>query len=167
MASSKATRAISAAIRRILSAEIPTRSVDGIGLNSLDRDMRSAIRWNTGRWVTPPCAVGGRQVGLDTVAGQTGSACQRRCRQTSGLPSASRMSRPCSEDLGSLVDQDGCVGIASQIVKVHLAGAHQVMHEREDEQAVGAWRDADPFVGDCVIARPDRVDADDFCAAGF
>ncbi len=39
------------------------------------------------------------------------------------------------------------------------------MDQGHDEQPVRAGRDADPFVGDGVVARPDRVHANDLGAA--
>ena len=73
----------------------------------------------------------------------------------------------CSEDLDRYSPGRVALVIAGQIIKVDFAGASSVMHEREDKQAVGAGRDADPFVGDGVIARPDRVDADHFAPRAF
>ena len=63
------------------------------------------------------------------------------------------------------VHQHRSVGVLREILKVDLTRLHQLMHKREDEQTVGAGRDADPFVCNRVIARADRVHADDLGTA--
>ena len=114
----------------------------------------------------PAVAIGGRQVGLDTGLVKRGQL-SRDAVDNQLFAVCVAHQQAVFRGLGVAIDQDGCVRVACQIVKVHFAGAHQFMHESEDKQAVGAWSDADPFIGDCVITRPDRVDADDFCASGF
>ncbi|KUP94251.1 hypothetical protein TRIHO_08640 [Tritonibacter horizontis] len=64
-----------------------------------------------------------------------------------------------------LVHQHGRVGVAGKIVEVDLARFHQHMHQRQDEQPIGAGRDADPVIRHRVIAGADRVDANHPCAA--
>ena len=61
--------------------------------------------------------------------------------------------------------QPGGVGVAAEEFEVDLVGAQQLMHQRQDEQPIGAGADADPFVGDGGIAGADRVDRDELRAA--
>ncbi len=58
------------------------------------------------------------------------------------------------------VHQQGCVGPAGQVVKVHLARLQQAVDQRQDQQAVGAGRDAVPVIGHGGISGADGVDAD-------
>ncbi len=63
------------------------------------------------------------------------------------------------------VQQHRRVGGAAEVVEVDLAGLQQLVDQSKDEQAVGARRDPDPFVGDGVVAGAHRVDRDDLGAA--
>ena len=65
------------------------------------------------------------------------------------------------------VHQEARVGVAAQVVEIDLAGAEQLVDQGQDEEPVGAGRDADPFVGDGVVARADRVHAHDLAAIGL
>ena len=66
---------------------------------------------------------------------------------------------------GIVVHQMRGVGVAHEVVEIDLARRHQHMHEGEDEEPVGAGRDAEPFVGDGVVAGAHRVDRDHLGAA--
>ena len=57
------------------------------------------------------------------------------------------------------------VGVADEIVEVDLIGAEQLMDQSADQQPVGSRFDAEPFVGNGVVARADRIDGDDLGAA--
>ena len=67
--------------------------------------------------------------------------------------------------VGIAIHEAGRVGVAGKVVEIDLAGLEQAMDEGEDEQPVSARRDADPVVGDGVVAGADRVDPDDPRAA--
>ena len=56
------------------------------------------------------------------------------------------------------------IGVARQIVEIDLLGLQQLVHQCRGEQPIGARLDADPFVGDGVVARAHRVDGDDLHA---
>ena len=60
--------------------------------------------------------------------------------------------------------QPGRVGVAHQEIEVDAVGLQQLMHDRQHEQAIGAGRDADPFVGDRGIAGAHRIDRDELGA---
>jgi hypothetical protein len=64
-------------------------------------------------------------------------------------------------------DQPSGVRGAAQEIDVHLAGAQQFMHQGQNEQPVGAWRNAQPFVCDGGISGGDRVDRHHLGAAFF
>ena len=48
--------------------------------------------------------------------------------------------------------QPGRVGVAHQVLDIDLLGCQQLVHQRAGEQPVGAGPDADPFVGNRVVA---------------
>ena len=54
--------------------------------------------------------------------------------------------------------QPGRVGVAHQVVDIDLLGRQQLVHQRTGEQPVGAGPDADPFVGNGVVAGAHGVD---------
>ena len=60
--------------------------------------------------------------------------------------------------------QPGRVGVAHQEIEIDAVGLQQLMHDRQHQQAVGAGRDADPFVGDRRIAGAHRIDRDELGA---
>ena len=57
------------------------------------------------------------------------------------------------------------VGVAQQIIEIDAAGLQQLMNESKYEQAVGAGSDADPVIGNGVVAGTARVDRDHLGAA--
>ena len=59
------------------------------------------------------------------------------------------------------------VGVADDEIEVDAVGAQQLMHDGENEQAVAAGPDGDPFVGDGGIAGAHRVDRGELDAAAF
>ena len=67
--------------------------------------------------------------------------------------------------LGVALHQIARVGVAAEVVQIDLPRLEQLVHQREDEQAVGARGDAHPLIGDGVVARADRVHAHDLGAA--
>ncbi len=67
----------------------------------------------------------------------------------------------------NLIHEERHVGVADQVVEIDLAGFQQFVDQRQDEQSIGAGGDAYPFIGNCVIARADRVHADDLGTVGF
>ena len=71
--------------------------------------------------------------------------------------------------LGPLVrtHQQRRVGEPREVIEVDLPGLQQTMDQRQDQQAVGPRRHAEPFIRHRVIARADRVDADHLCAASL
>src|SRR3546814_11260792 len=52
--------------------------------------------------------------------------------------------------------EPGGVGVADEIVPIHLLRLQELVNQREGEQAVGAGTDAEPLVGDRRIAGLDR-----------
>ncbi len=56
------------------------------------------------------------------------------------------------------------IGVARQVVEIDLLRLQQLVHQRRGEQPVGAGLDADPLIGDRVVARAHRVDGDDLHA---
>ena len=64
-----------------------------------------------------------------------------------------------------LDDKPAGIGVTGEEVSVDLSRTQQFVDQREDEQAVGARPDADPFVGDRRITGADRIDRDDLGAA--
>ena len=62
------------------------------------------------------------------------------------------------------VDEAGRVGEAGEVVRVDPPRLEQAVHEAEDQEPVGAGRDAEPVVGHRVVAGADRVDRDDLRA---
>ena len=157
--------------------------VGQLGGDALDRGGRDAgaLGHRLGRVARVEIALGDemeRRHGLAAV-GQRHLAGQRRARVHGG-----RIDRPAQlpvpgkrPALGVAREQavlgaariahhePGRVGVAGEIVGVDLAGLDQLVDEREHEEAVGAGRDAEPFVGDRRIAGAHRIDRDELGAA--
>ena len=67
--------------------------------------------------------------------------------------------------LGVALHQVARVGVTAEIVQIDLPRLEQLVHQREDEQAVGARGDAHPLIGNGVVARAHRVHTHDLGAA--
>jgi hypothetical protein len=80
------------------------------------------------------------------LAGRPPAACRPRRARTARPPPSPGVDH-----------QPGRVGVADQVVEIDLAGAESSWISAR-QQPVGAGRDADPFVGNGVVARADRVD---------
>lgn len=109
-------------------------------------------------------AMGGRQVGLYPLAipwGKLAGAPVDHLR----LALRVAQQQACLRRGRILVHQAGGIGVVGQVIKVDLPGLHQQVHQRQDQQPIGARRDAVPVVGHGVIARADRVDPDHLGAA--
>ena len=100
-----------------------------------------------------------RQIGAD--AGRIeGHRLARGAVHYQGLAARVAQEQPMVWRCGIRVHQDRRIGVTREIVEVDLARRKQAMDERQDQQPIGAGRDADPVIGHRVIARADRVDAD-------
>lgn len=57
------------------------------------------------------------------------------------------------------------VGVANKVIGIDLAGAQQLVHQRQNKQPVAARRNADPFVGNRRITGADGIDQNELGAA--
>ena len=163
--SSKAARAISAASWRIRSAGMPVRAGHLLGRvvgrevvlghvvhHRAVGDALAAQRGRRGR--APPLAVPGR--GLAGAAVDDQRPALLVAQQQTVL-----------RRLRVAVHEAGRVGEAREVVEVDPPRLQQALDQRQDQQPVGARRDAVPVVGHGVVAGADRVDPDHLGAAGL
>ncbi len=61
--------------------------------------------------------------------------------------------------------QRGRVGVAHQIIEIDAAGGQQFVNDRQYQEAVGSGADADPFIGDGVVAGAAGIDRYDLGSA--
>ena len=136
------------------------------GAYSGDRK-RSASSWNTGTASRPSASLKRpRQRRRHVRRQRIGAACPVVLSCASGLAVGVAREQPVVVGAGIADHQPGRVGVAHEVVEIDLAAScSSSCTSARREQPVGAGLDADPLVGDGVVAGAHRIDGDHLDAA--
>ena len=164
ISSLKAACASSAAMRRMLAAATPVSVSTFSGAYSADEEALRQQLEHRHRLA----AVGQRERRPTATAAAAPSAHRPACPTPCRAPAACRRHRARTgrrrrrRDRGSPATARWCSAPGS---RHRWSAPQQLVDQRRHEQAVGAGLDADPFVGDGVVAGAHRVDRHDLDAA--